>query len=284
MRRLTALPQTLALLCALLAAFHARLAQAQEVTVLNEYKTQPEAWSFTGPEEVGVDAQGDLGLAVPVMTVPGRGIGFPVTFSYRSSIQAGQRASWVGMGWSFNPGTISREPAGAVLRREVEGYDFDYYYDYGVDAFECADDGTGADDAVLCSTDAQPDAYFLTLPGRGTAELVQVTNDDFDVSLLPRYDHGDFLATEQEAWRIEATPSAAPITIDGRTTGYQDAKTTYVFHERREIARFVVTVEDGTRYVFAAPTLKFFDTLKYKSGPRVDNGVVPQPASGARST
>ena len=280
MRRPTALPQLFALLCALLAASLTRPAQAQEVTVLNEYKTQPEAWSFTGPEEAGVDAQGDLGLAVPVMTVPGRGMDFPVTFSYRSSIQAGQRASWVGMGWGFNPGTISREPAGAVLRSEVEGSDHDYYYDYGVDAFECADDGTGADAAVLCPTDAQPDAYFLTLPGRGTAELVQVTNDDFNVSLLPRYERGDFLATEQEAWRIEATPSAAPLTIDGRTTGYQDEDSVYVLKERRDIARFVVTVEDGTRYVFDAPTLKFFDTLKFKSGPRVDNGVVP--AAGQR--
>jgi len=52
---------------------------------------------------------GDLGLSIPIFTLPGRsGLDLPISLSYSSGIKVDQEASWVGLGWSLGPGMISR--------------------------------------------------------------------------------------------------------------------------------------------------------------------------------
>ena len=51
-------------------------------SLFDEYTVQPEVWHFAVPTVPGVDGQGNLNLSIPVMTVPGRGIDFDITFSY----------------------------------------------------------------------------------------------------------------------------------------------------------------------------------------------------------
>ncbi|RJQ28680.1 hypothetical protein C4565_03390 [Candidatus Parcubacteria bacterium] len=51
---------------------------------------------------------GDFQYTVPLLELPGPQGSFPFSISYRSGILTEQEASWVGLGWSLEPGRISR--------------------------------------------------------------------------------------------------------------------------------------------------------------------------------
>jgi hypothetical protein len=51
---------------------------------------------------------GDFSYNIPLMDVGG----YPVNISYRSGVSMDQEASWVGLGWNVNPGTITRNLRG----------------------------------------------------------------------------------------------------------------------------------------------------------------------------
>lgn len=51
---------------------------------------------------------GDFSYNIPLMDVGG----YPVNISYRSGSSMDQEASWVGLGWNINPGTITRNMRG----------------------------------------------------------------------------------------------------------------------------------------------------------------------------
>jgi YD repeat-containing protein len=57
---------------------------------------------------------GDFNYSVPLMSVPGpNGENVPITASYHAGIRMNQSASWLGLGWDYNPGEISRQVNGA---------------------------------------------------------------------------------------------------------------------------------------------------------------------------
>ena len=75
---------------------------------------QPEVQSF---EPVGttdmVDLfSGDFNYNIPLMEVPGPNGGYPLNMFYHSGISMDQEATWVGLGWNLNPGSITREMRG----------------------------------------------------------------------------------------------------------------------------------------------------------------------------
>lgn len=51
---------------------------------------------------------GDFVYNIPLVEVPGPAGNYPVSLSYHAGIQPGVEASWVGLGWSLNPGAINR--------------------------------------------------------------------------------------------------------------------------------------------------------------------------------
>jgi hypothetical protein len=56
---------------------------------------------------------GDFHYELPVMTVPGpNGENVPIVFSYRGGIRMDQEASWIGLGWNYNSGEITRSVRG----------------------------------------------------------------------------------------------------------------------------------------------------------------------------
>jgi hypothetical protein len=72
--------------------------------------TQPEMQSY---QSVNVNNMvdlfsGDFSYNIPLMDVGG----YPVNLHYQSGISMDQEASWVGLGWNINPGTISRNMRG----------------------------------------------------------------------------------------------------------------------------------------------------------------------------
>jgi len=72
--------------------------------------SQPEMSSF---KSVGTDNMvnlftGDFSYSIPLLDVGG----YPVNLFYNAGITMDQEASWVGLGWNINPGTISRNMRG----------------------------------------------------------------------------------------------------------------------------------------------------------------------------
>jgi len=94
--------------------------------IFNDYNMQPEVWHPAKPQFNKVDTKGDLNLQIPIMTVPGRNsMDFPIVFNYHSGITVFQSASWVGLGWSWDPGSVTRDVKGAVIAQsQVMGVDF----------------------------------------------------------------------------------------------------------------------------------------------------------------
>ena len=53
---------------------------------------------------------GDFNYNVPLVTLPGpNGESVPVSLSYHAGIGVNQKSSWVGLGWDYNPGEITRQ-------------------------------------------------------------------------------------------------------------------------------------------------------------------------------
>lgn len=70
----------------------------------------PEAGSFEPVDATDMVnlATGDLSYVLPLLNVPSPEGGYPLALSYHAGIAMDQEASWVGLGWSLNPGAINR--------------------------------------------------------------------------------------------------------------------------------------------------------------------------------
>ena len=216
-------------------------------TYTNLDLVQPEVWQFARPPEAGVDAYGDMSMSIPVMTVPGRGMNYDITFSYRSGISVFQPASWVGLGWSFDPGSISREPEGVIPGGM-----------YGVDLYD-VEDTDGA---------AQPDRFYASLPQQGSIEFTQSNFNGFSPGTIPSYQTGDFVPNQHKPWNIEGFLTSSPSLEVGDCAGASNCRdeTGYQqwgqsFQQKKDYEKFVIKSEDGTRYIFESPTLAFFETV-----------------------
>ena len=55
---------------------------------------------------------GDFNYNIPLMNVPGPDGGYPINISYGAGASMEQEASWVGLGWSLNPGVVNRQVRG----------------------------------------------------------------------------------------------------------------------------------------------------------------------------
>jgi len=76
--------------------------------------TAPEATSFEPVDTTDMVnlMSGGLTYSLPLLEVPGPEGGYPLSLSYHAGIQPNEEASWVGLGWSLNPGAITRNVNG----------------------------------------------------------------------------------------------------------------------------------------------------------------------------
>lgn len=94
----------------LLVNFMANIAYPTVSYALTSGPTAPEATSFEPVDATDmVDmATGDFTYNIPLLEVPGPAGGYPLSLSYHANVTMGMEASWVGLGWSLNPGAINR--------------------------------------------------------------------------------------------------------------------------------------------------------------------------------
>lgn len=76
--------------------------------------TAPEATSFEPVDTTDMVnlVTGDLTYNIPLLEVPGPAGSYPLSLSYHAGIMPGEEASWVGLGWTLNPGAITRSVNG----------------------------------------------------------------------------------------------------------------------------------------------------------------------------
>lgn len=74
----------------------------------------PEAASFEPVDATDMVnlITGDFSYVLPLLNVPSPEGGYPLALSYHAGIALDQEASWVGLGWSLNPGAINRSVNG----------------------------------------------------------------------------------------------------------------------------------------------------------------------------
>ena len=69
---------------------------------------------------------GDFNYNLPVIEIPGSdGGGYALSLSYDSGVSSEQEASWVGFGWTLNPGSINRTVRG--FPDDYNGREVDFY-------------------------------------------------------------------------------------------------------------------------------------------------------------
>lgn len=77
--------------------------------------SQPEFSSFepVASTEMVDEFSGDFTYNLPLMSVPGpQGSSYPINLAYHSGASSEEEASWVGYGWTLNPGAINRNTRG----------------------------------------------------------------------------------------------------------------------------------------------------------------------------
>ncbi len=102
-------------LCMLLALnLFFEIVQPTAALALTEGPSQPEVQSF---EPIGttdmVDVfSGDFNYNIPLFNLPGPNGGYPVNLAYHAGVSMDDEASWVGLGWNINPGSLVRNMRG----------------------------------------------------------------------------------------------------------------------------------------------------------------------------
>ena len=72
---------------------------------------------------------GDFAYQIPLSNIPGPYGNYPLSLSYHAGISPQQEASWVGLGWSLNPGVINRDVRG-VPDDQFHGGTLGFIYQY----------------------------------------------------------------------------------------------------------------------------------------------------------
>jgi len=228
------------------------------IAVFNDYWVQPEAYSVPESGSVfEVDAKGDLNLSLPLLTVPGRGgLSYDIALSYSSSVQADQAASWAGLGWNFEPGSISRAAHGAIMSNTASGI-------YGVDNFD-----------VQGHQGYLPDRFSASLPGRGAVTFMALSHSQSHVTLnhplasshypgKPTPDTG-FTLVNERPWAIASWKSVVSSQVmNGFTAQTRRFAELGTDSNVQDYDSFVITTDDGVRYVYGLPTLSTFTVGNY---------------------
>lgn len=212
------------------------------LSVFNDYSFQPEVYSFPKPVEAGVGPGGNLNLSIPVLSVPGRGgLGFDISFSYSSGITVDAEASWIGLGWNFDPGSITRDVKGHLQ-------------------------GTGPDYEE--EPNEQPDSYFLKIPGYGTYEMVRSNLGQFNQNTPILYpalrQEGDFHLRDYEPFKIEYKLLSELNWHDAKTRilDYYDSVTgNTIVNSDDDIGLFMVTTDNGNQYIYANPSMAKYNGI-----------------------
>ena len=92
---------------------------------------QPDYAQFepSGMQDMVSLQSGDFSYQIPLSDIPSPYGNYPLSLSYHAGISPQQEASWVGLGWSLNPGSINRNVRG-VPDDQFHGGTLGFIYQY----------------------------------------------------------------------------------------------------------------------------------------------------------
>jgi hypothetical protein len=107
----------------LLVTFVSQILYPVSALALTSGPSQPEIQSFepVGTNQMVDPFTGDFTYNIPLFNLPGPNGGYPFNMAYHSGIGMDQEASWVGLGWNINVGSINRQKRN--LPDEFDGTD-----------------------------------------------------------------------------------------------------------------------------------------------------------------
>ncbi|KKO90759.1 hypothetical protein AAW12_14545 [Sphingobacterium sp. Ag1] len=96
------------------AVFLLQLVSPMAAVALTAGPTAPEATSFEPVDTTDMvnPLTGSFTYNLPLLEIPGPEGAYPLSLSYHAGIRPDVEASWVGLGWTLNPGAINRNVAG----------------------------------------------------------------------------------------------------------------------------------------------------------------------------
>ncbi|MGV3610305.1 MAG: hypothetical protein ACO1N0_05120 [Fluviicola sp.] len=120
--------------------------QSQKLVSVSSNSPGGSGFSLNTPDELVDPFTGDFSYSIPLMDVEG----YPIVLSYNSNVNMNTEASWVGLGWNLNVGSVEREMRGIpdefdgsqqVVRETNQldditsnGYKKGRYWDAGINA------------------------------------------------------------------------------------------------------------------------------------------------------
>lgn len=156
---------------------------------------------------------GDLNLSVPLLVIPGKhGHDFPIVLTYNSNITQRQTASWVGLGWNLELGSVERSPMGR----------FDEQIAFGTNRYQLNGWFQYTNTLQNITQQDQADLYTLNVDG-SSEELLP-----FGSGLFREYNFTPVRYKPQ--WVLKGFGDAAPYNLG--------------------IVEFDLTKEDGSKYTF----------------------------------
>lgn len=150
---------------------------------LQAYESDNISKNVINPNDfLNVNHSGDLSLNIPLYTVKGRKLSFPIIANYSAGIKVDQKSSEIGLGWNINFGSIVRdygafEPDYTSTRLEVKAEHTDIDLQDGFLSVNSNPNNTtnhksiiynGVNDASgLMENKMTPDDYIVNIPGLG---------------------------------------------------------------------------------------------------------------------
>lgn len=160
------------------------------------------------------------GISIPLFTAKGRTLDLPITLSYHASgVRVEDIGGWVGMGWSLEAGGVITRTVRGTVDEKAAGY-FNTGYRFH-EAGSWPNPPVGLlDDIKSGAVDGEPDQFFFNFAGRSGEIVIGPTTSNPSVKA--------FRTIPFQKWIVEPT-----IDADG-------------------ISSWKITIEDGTRFTFAA--------------------------------
>lgn len=206
----------------------------------------PEVSHFKVGLKSDVGSTGALNISIPLLTVPGRGgLDFPITLGYAAGIKTRQQASWVGLGWNLDFGSITRVvrllPDYDSVRTEKLNHDYSDYYLVSLPNFSSVMNQmdtirTNPPKFVLENTNSWK--VFATYKSYSGLRI------PFDNDYSHNWDSAYYIDTDQ--WKSGTVVIFDNNPFNGVSIGHRDTAF-------RDIDKFVLTSPDGFRYVFGMP-------------------------------
>jgi len=173
---------------------------------------------------------GDLNFSIPILTIPGRnGLDFPVHLNYNGRIRSKQKATWVGLGFNLQVGSVTRNVVKRVDEQQESMFNGTTSYNFNLGVVNGSADHVDEATGIMLGSIAdyeEWDNYNVILPDGGS-RIKPIFDDQGIVK---------FESEDRKAWRIYYN-------IINNNVNYNQNLDDF-------IPNFGITKEDGTDYIF----------------------------------